>query len=207
MATATKDMCVASLVEPWKGDSNSVPVTEFFVSINEAAEMGRLSAKDKMRLARLKLRGAARMFYVSQPELRADDISYADFRAAFVNRFKDKHIDQYYYARLQNASQEKNESPEVFLDRLRKLCQQTIRSSDNPLEQGIINQEADKRLLAAFVNGLIGAIPPSDLRSLSLYYYAVSPTDKNTKHAQMPYTCGHILRNNTNSTNANQREE
>jgi hypothetical protein len=34
-----------------------------------------------------------------------------------------------------------------------------------------------------------------------------SPTDKNTKHAQMTYTCGHILRNNTNSTIANQREE
>jgi len=75
-------------------------------------------------------------------------------------------------------------------------------------------------------------IPPADLRSLSSYYYAVcgrmcissvcvwcscllviclftnrSPTDKNTKHTQMPYTCGHILRNNTNSTNANQREE
>jgi len=24
---------------------------------------------------------------------------------------------------------------------------------------------------------------------------------QNTKHAQMTYTCGHILRNNTNSTN------
>jgi len=34
-----------------------------------------------------------------------------------------------------------------------------------------------------------------------------SPTDKDTKHAQMTYTCGHILRNNTNSTNTNQREE
>jgi len=55
-------------------------------------------------------------------------------------------------------------------------------------------------------------IPPADLRSLSLYYYAVcgrmcmssvciwcscllvicrSPTDRNTKHTQMTYTCGH----------------
>ena len=58
-------------------------------------------------------------------------------------------------------------------------------------------------------------IPPADLRSLILYYYAVygrmftgrSPTDKNTKHTQMTYTCGHVLRNNTNSTKANQREE
>jgi len=71
----------------------------------------------------------------------------------------------------------------------------------------------------------------ADLRSLSLYYYALcgrmcmlsvcvwcscllviclgssSPTDKNTKHAQITYTCGHILRNNTNTTNANQQEE
>ena len=93
MATATKDMWVASLVEPWKGDSNNVPVTEFFESITEAAEMGRLSAKDKVRLARLKLRGAARMFIASQPWLRAYDILYANLRTAFVNRFKDKHTD------------------------------------------------------------------------------------------------------------------
>jgi hypothetical protein len=36
---------------------------------------------------------------------------------------------------------------------------------------------------------------------------SITPTDKNTKHAQMTYKCGHILHNNTNSTNANQREE
>jgi len=34
-----------------------------------------------------------------------------------------------------------------------------------------------------------------------------SRTEKKTKHTQMTYTCGHILRNNTNSTNANQRDE
>jgi hypothetical protein len=73
MATATKDMWVANLVEAWKGESNSIPVTEFFESINEAAEMGRLSSKDNIRLARLKLRGAARVFYSAQPRLKADD--------------------------------------------------------------------------------------------------------------------------------------
>jgi hypothetical protein len=158
MAAVTKDMWVANLVEPWKGDSNSVPVIEFFESINEAAEMGRLSSKDEVRLARLKLRGAARMFYSTQPQLRADDASYEDFHTAFVNRFKDKHTDHYYYARVQNVSQERNESPEVFLDHLRKLCQQTIHSSANPVEQAAINQEADRRLLAAFINGLTGTV-------------------------------------------------
>jgi len=85
-------------------------------------------------------------------------VSYEDFRTAFVNRFQDKHTDQYHYARVKNASQEKNESPEVFLDRLRKLCQRTVRSSENPVEQAVINQEADRRLSAAFINGLVGVV-------------------------------------------------
>jgi len=44
----------------------------------------------------------------------------------------------------------------MFLDRLRKLCQRTVRTSENAVEQAVINQEADRRLLAAFINGLIG---------------------------------------------------
>ena len=52
-ATATKDMWVANLVDPWRGDSNSISVFEFFESADEAAKMGKLSTKDKVRLARL----------------------------------------------------------------------------------------------------------------------------------------------------------
>jgi hypothetical protein len=70
--------------------------------------MGRLCSKDKVRLARLKLRGAARIFYSAQPLLRADDITYEEFQNTFVNRLKDKHTDQYHYASVQNASQEKS---------------------------------------------------------------------------------------------------
>ena len=61
--TATKDMWVANLVNPWRGDSSSIPVNDFFESVEEAAEMGRLSSKDKIRLVRLKLSGVAKMFY------------------------------------------------------------------------------------------------------------------------------------------------
>ena len=51
----------------------------------------------------------------------------------------------------------------MFLDRLRKLCQRTIRNSDNAVEQAVINQEADRRLLAAFINGL-GGLPGKYVR-------------------------------------------
>jgi hypothetical protein len=100
MATATKDMWVTNLVDFWKGNSNSIPVVDFFELIDEAAKMGRLSPKDKVRLARLKIRGAAKLFYSAQPQLKAEDISYDEFRTAFVSRFKDKHADHYHYARV-----------------------------------------------------------------------------------------------------------
>jgi hypothetical protein len=94
-ATAAKDMWVAwvaNLVETWRGEQNSVPVHEFFEAIDEAAEMGRLSTKDKLWLARLKLKGVAREFYARHSELKGGDIEYADFKAIFVQRFKDKQI-------------------------------------------------------------------------------------------------------------------
>ena len=88
--------------------------------------MKRLKWADKVHLAKLKLKGAARLFYTAQMELRADDVTYAAFRNALINRFSDKHTDHYNYSMIQTASQEKNESPEMFMDRLRKLCQWTI---------------------------------------------------------------------------------
>jgi hypothetical protein len=169
------------------GDSNSIPVHEFFESINEAAKMGNFSAKDKVRLARLKLKGSARSFYATQMQLQADDISYEEFRTAFVNRFRDKQPDQYNYTRLQNASQEKNESPEMFLDRLRKLCQRAVQCSNNPIEQAVINREAERRLLAAFINGLIG-LPGRQVR------------------LQMPDTVDKALNMAIVATNAEQEE-
>jgi hypothetical protein len=69
MATvgATKDMVVANSVDFWKGDSNSTLVFDLFESVTEAAEMGRLSSKDRVHLVRskLKLRGIAKVFLVT----------------------------------------------------------------------------------------------------------------------------------------------
>jgi hypothetical protein len=78
--TIIKDMWVANLIDTWTGESNKISVSDFFELIDEAAEIGRLSSKDKVRLARLKLRGATRTFYSAQPQLKADDVTYEEFR-------------------------------------------------------------------------------------------------------------------------------
>jgi hypothetical protein len=51
----------------------------------------------------------------------------------------------------------------MFLDRLRKWCQRTIRNSDDPTEQAVGNRETDRRLLAAFINGFTG-VPGRQVR-------------------------------------------
>jgi hypothetical protein len=75
-----------------------------------------------------------------------------------VDRFTDKLPDQYHYTQLQDAVQGKNESAEVFGDRCRKLCQKTIRKVDNEVTQIILNEEAERRLVAAYINGLKGTV-------------------------------------------------
>ena len=86
-------MWVANLVEFWRGDSNSVPIADFFESIDEAAEKGRLTAKHKVHLAKLKLKGAARSFYAVQSELRADDVTYVGYcRGLWAYNHRTSHI-------------------------------------------------------------------------------------------------------------------
>jgi hypothetical protein len=56
------------------------------------------------------------------------------------------------------VQQKKDETPEVFADRCRKLCDLTIRQVEDPQQQKIINEEAEQRLLAAYTNGLWGVV-------------------------------------------------
>jgi hypothetical protein len=58
---------------------------------------------------------------------------------------------------LQDAVQEekkKKESAEVFGDRCWKHCRKTIRKVENEANQLIINDDAERRLVAAYINGI-----------------------------------------------------
>jgi hypothetical protein len=107
MATATKDVGSRFCRAVERRHQQHIGY-RIFLSINEAGELGRLSSKGKVRLAKLKLRGTTSVL-LSKSQFRVDDVE--EFRATFLNRFKDKHTDQYHYARVQNAFQEKSESP------------------------------------------------------------------------------------------------
>jgi hypothetical protein len=90
--------------------------------------------------------------------LSNDECSYVELREHLVNRFSEKMPAQYHYTKLQDATQEKGESVEEFADRCRRLCQRTIRRVGDEATQRIINEEAERRLVAAYINGLGGII-------------------------------------------------
>ena len=57
---------------------------------------------------------------------------------------------------LQTARQLRNEGPQEFADRCRALAQKLVCKVDDPQAQRIHQENAERMLLAAFVNGLTG---------------------------------------------------
>lgn len=156
--TVTKDLTIANLIENWRGDGSGIPVHAFFKKIDDAASIGNWSDSDKVRIVSLKLRGPAALYYNSCPQLQKPDLKYETLTQQFIERFKLKQLDQYHYTALQSAQQRRDETPEAFADRCRILCAKTVRQVTNPVEQKVIDEEAERRLLAAYINGLQGVV-------------------------------------------------
>jgi hypothetical protein len=154
--TAPKDMSMVSLIPKWGGTEKSVPISEFFDTIEGAAKVGNWSPEDKIQIAILKLMDAAKTFYSGSVELHAADISWENFKRIFQARFRDVHTDQFHYMQLQTARQKRTETPQEFANRCRSLAQKTIRHSADPAAQRFQNEQAQRMLLAAFTSGLIG---------------------------------------------------
>jgi hypothetical protein len=105
----------------------------------------------------LKLSGEASTSVKSLSETELKGISYERLKQKLVERFGETLPLQYYYTLLNEAKQEKSESLKQVSDRCRVLCSRTIKASSDPVEQRMLRDEADRRLLPVFVRGMQGA--------------------------------------------------
>ena len=153
-----KDLTACASLKEWSGLPPCLPVKEFFNNIDAAALMGNLTENDKKQIVKLKVTGPAAEFLHCRPDLTAAEVGYAELRQAFEDRFKEKLPENYYYSQLQTAVQRKNESPEAFADRVKALSLKTIKHSDDAVEKRILSEEAERRLLAAYIAGLRGEV-------------------------------------------------
>ena len=90
--------------------------------------------------------------------MASDTCTYTVLGEQLTERFREKLPAQYHYTKLQDATQDKGDSVEEFADRCRKLCQKTVRTMSDEVTQKIINEEAERRLVAAYINGLGGMV-------------------------------------------------
>ena len=154
--TAPKDLSLISLIPKWSGTEKSVSVNEFFESVESSAKIGQWSEFDKIQITVLKLTDVAKAFYSSSPELHSTDISWENFKAKFLHRFRDVRSDQYHFMQLQTARQRKDENPREFLDRCRSLAMKTVPKVEDATLQKFHYDQAQRMLLSTFIAGLFG---------------------------------------------------
>jgi hypothetical protein len=155
-STVPKDLSLVSLIPKWSGTEKSVPLADFFESIESTARVGNWTETDKIQIAILKLTDSAKSFYSGNLELHSPDITWENFKVQFQKRFRDVHTDQFHFIQLQTARQKRDETPQEFADRCRSLAQKTVPKVEDPVLQKFHFDQAQRMLLAAYVSGLVG---------------------------------------------------
>jgi hypothetical protein len=156
--SAMKDVTLVAGIKDWTGDSKGRSVFEFFTQIDTYAKVSNWTEEEKSMITKAKLQGIALQFVQGRDFLASDACPYAVLRETLTERFSEKLPAQYHYNKLQDAMQEIGESVEEFADRCRRLCQKTIREVADEAIQRIINDEAERRLVAAYINGSGGVV-------------------------------------------------
>jgi len=146
------------MVPKWSGAESEVPLEEFFSCIEGSTSIGRWEPADQIKIATLRLPGAAKLFYNGCSELHAADATRDKFKDAFYQRFRDTHSDQFHFMQLQTARQSKGENPREFADSYRELANQVMCQVEDPAAQRIHRENADRMMLASFVAGLSGVV-------------------------------------------------
>ena len=150
-----KDLSIASLVPKWSGGETALPINEFFDTIEGSAAIGNWTEANQKQVCALKLTDAARAFYSATPELRDPAIIWQDFKARFLQRFRDVRPVQYHFGQLYMARQRKGETAQEFLHRCRLLARRTVPCTTDPVLQQGYNEQAERMLLSAFTNGIL----------------------------------------------------
>lgn len=131
-------------------------ILHLFDSIEDVGELSHWGDNEKLRVAKLKVTGAALKFIRAEDQGRL--ATYADFKKSLIDRFSDKAPQHCYFQQLSVVQQRRGETIEAFADRVKALNEKTIRVTANPEVNAALREEADRRALDAFVRGLIGSI-------------------------------------------------
>jgi hypothetical protein len=144
-----KDLSLAAGIREWSGESNAKPVADIWLKWTNVPG----SAIDQVNIVKAKLTDSALQFVNGRDDL-STEVTYEQLRVALIERFTDKLHARYYHTLLHEATQGKDESPAQFLDRCRLLSAKATRKGTTPVEQRVLREESEFRLLTSFIHGV-----------------------------------------------------
>jgi hypothetical protein len=180
-----KDLSLASSIREWSGNEKGKSVNEFLTQVEQCARVSNWTSEDQVNIIKAKLCGEALQFLNAREDLTSGQVTYETFKEALVARFSEKLPARYYYNLLHEARQERGESPLQFLDRC-ALSSKTIRKIQNSVEQRILKEEAEFRLLTSFIHGSRGDV------GKELKYRSPSTIDEALNIATIVYNAGKL---------------
>jgi len=206
LPTVNKDLSLISIVPKWSGAETDTTVDEFLASIEGAAKIARWDGADCLQIATFRLLDPAKAFCNSYCELQAENTTWERFKAAFRDRFKDAHADQYHLLNLHTAKQAKGEGPQEFADRCKNVSRKVMRRVNDPMAQQIHQENADRMCLATYVSGLSRNIGkwvriqnPQTMQQALTIALAATEAERKDKGSEIFFT-----RNNKPSNQADQ---
>jgi hypothetical protein len=153
-----RDLSLVLGIKDWSDSKPGKSVQEFLDRIEQFAKVSRWTEEDTMNIIKSKLQGEAAQFVTGFDELNKNDVTCDCLTKALTGRFTEQLLAQFYFNQLYKARQEPDKTPLHFLDRLRIITGKTMRRAQNPIEQKIISEAANFRLLTTFINGMQGVV-------------------------------------------------
>jgi hypothetical protein len=89
-----------------------------------------------------------KLFTNTNLELRANYITWENFKQRNLLRFRDVRNDQHHFIILETARQKPDESPQEFVDRCRSFVLKTVPNVDNSELQKLHLQQEERMLLS-----------------------------------------------------------
>ena len=119
-------------------------MNDFFELVESSTRIGSWGDFDNIQITVLKITEVAKAFYSSNPELHNAGISWENFKAKFLHRFRDVRSGKYHVIQLLTTRQKKDETPQEYLDRCRSLATKTVPKVEDLLLQKFHYDQAQR---------------------------------------------------------------
>lgn len=153
-----KDLGLQTLIKPWSGGADAIPVEEFITKFRTVGRTGNWTTGDMEAVCRLKLSGSAAAYIEGHATLSQIGEDFEGLAAGLIRRFTDPRAWELREEELRTLLRKPKEGIRDFADRVTEIGRRAVRPGGTAEETRCLRAEGERRALKAFVRGLGGEV-------------------------------------------------